>query len=104
MTILGLHSTMATDPLQLSIEGAPIISTKEVDEGFPEVKIACRSNIPDLPIELWIEVLSYLPPGSVRKVIGLNRYLFERGMDEIYEEVQMVANDGAGLKTFEQLR
>lgn len=73
-------------------------------EDAPISPVVHRSDVPDLPIELWIEVLSYLPPDCIRKVIGVNRYLFERGMDNIYEGVQVATNDGAGLKTFEQLR
>lgn len=87
---------MTTPDLQTA-EDAPISPVEQENDLH-------RSDVPDLPIELWIEVLSYLSPDCIRKVIGVNRYLFERGMDNIYVEVQVATNDGAGLKTFEQLR
>lgn len=41
----------------------------------------------DLPPELWLEILSYLPPDTLStKLIGVSRYLFEAGMNEVYEE------------------
>jgi hypothetical protein len=40
--------------------------------------------IRDLPAELWLEILSYLPPGHVRKLLGINRFLTEMALDEIY--------------------
>lgn len=38
----------------------------------------------DLPTELWVEILSYLPQGHVRKLLGINRFLTEVALDEIY--------------------
>ncbi|KAH9475279.1 hypothetical protein JR316_0012390 [Psilocybe cubensis] len=46
-----------------------------------------------LPIELWIEVLSHLPRGFRRKMIGVSRALFELAMDDIYEEIILCADD-----------
>jgi hypothetical protein len=57
----------------------------------------------DLPPELWVEIVSYLPKGSVWKMIGINRLLFELGMTELYEEVRLLGCDKAGYKTFEQV-
>jgi hypothetical protein len=47
----------------------------------------------DLPNELWIEILSYLPPHILStKLLGIgSRYLFEAGMNELYEEVRVVS-------------
>ncbi|TFK70986.1 hypothetical protein BDN72DRAFT_838231 [Pluteus cervinus] len=58
----------------------------------------------DLPTELWLNILSCLPRGSVRKLLGVNRTLFELAMDDIYEEVRFIADDKEIRKTFDQLR
>ncbi len=47
----------------------------------PAAKTVHKLNVPDLPIELWLEVLSYLPRGFVWKMVGMNRALFELGMN-----------------------
>ncbi|XP_006456529.1 hypothetical protein AGABI2DRAFT_122427 [Agaricus bisporus var. bisporus H97] len=38
----------------------------------------------DLPAELWLEILSYLSARHVRKLLGINRFLTELALDEIY--------------------
>lgn len=89
--------------LQLEIEETPLVTEQELDDIF-QGKIVRKLNVPDLPLELWMEVLAYLPRGFVWKLIGINRYLFEMGMNELYEEVRLMDYNGAGLKTFEQMR
>jgi hypothetical protein len=88
-------------PLQLSIDSAPLITEDEVDDVF-QGKIIHKLQVPDLPAELWMEILSHLPRGFVWKMIGINRLLFELGMNELYEEVRLIDFEGAGLKTFQQ--
>ncbi|KXN82784.1 hypothetical protein AN958_02149 [Leucoagaricus sp. SymC.cos] len=46
----------------------------------------------ELPIELWRDILSYLPNGTASRLIGVNRQLFEIGMNELYEEVSVGAS------------
>lgn len=99
-TICRPLSTM--QQLQLSIENAPLITQQEIDDIF-QGKIVRKLNVPDLPPELWMDILSYLPRGFVRKMIGINRFLFELGMRELYEEVRLLDYDNFGLKTFEQI-
>jgi hypothetical protein len=57
-----------------------------------------------LPIELWLEILSYLPRKSRRKAIGINRFFFELISDELYEELRIVADDSETLHRFSQLQ
>lgn len=38
----------------------------------------------DLPVELWLEILSYIPASHVRKLLGVNRFFTEMVLDEIY--------------------
>jgi len=57
-----------------------------------------------LPIELWLEIFSYLPRKSRRKAIGINRFLFELVLDELYEELRIVADDPETLYRFSQLQ
>lgn len=88
--------------LQLPVDDTILVTEEELDD-ILQGKIVHKLNVPDLPIEVWLEVLSYLPRGFVWKMIGVNRALFEMGMDELYEEVRLMDYNGAGLKTFEQM-
>jgi len=57
-----------------------------------------------LPLELWLEILSYLPQNSRRKIVGINRFFFELVLDELYEELHIVADDEETLYRFSQLQ
>ncbi|KAH6918569.1 hypothetical protein BKA70DRAFT_1457395 [Coprinopsis sp. MPI-PUGE-AT-0042] len=59
---------------------------------------------PDLPAELWLEILSYLPSSSFVKLIGVNKTFFELAFDDEYKEVRLLSRDLPTLRTFEQLR
>lgn len=63
-----------------------------------------RHGSQDLPVEIWTEILGYLPRGIAWKLIGVNRFLFQLGMDEIYEEIMFTDCDRRGLNVFEQVR
>jgi hypothetical protein len=58
---------------------------------------------PDLPVELWLEILAYLPRSALHKMIGLNRLLFELALNDLYEEVRFIADDKSMRKAFDQL-
>lgn len=58
----------------------------------------------ELPFELWLEILSYLPQGFHRRLIAVNRALFEYALDEIYKKVELVHDDENTLFTFTRLR
>jgi len=58
---------------------------------------------PDLPLELWLEILAYLPRSALHKLIGVNRFLFELALDDIYEEVRFIAGDKQMEKIFLQV-
>jgi hypothetical protein len=58
----------------------------------------------DLPPEIWFHIISFLPRSCVRKLIGVNRTLFEIALDEIYREVRLISDDGDTVNTFKQLR
>lgn len=47
----------------------------------------------DLPAEIWLHIISFLPRGKVRKLIGLNRVFYDAAMDEIFREVHLRANN-----------
>ncbi|KAJ3562050.1 hypothetical protein NP233_g9816 [Leucocoprinus birnbaumii] len=81
----------------------PLVTEQEI-VGISQGKIIHNLNVPDLPPEIWAEILSYLPRGSVRKMIGINRMLFELGMDELYKEICLTDYEDAGLKTFQQIQ
>ena len=58
---------------------------------------------PDLPLELWLEILSYLPRSALHRMIGINRTLFELALDEKYEEIRFLADNTEMAKIFRQL-
>lgn len=89
--------------LQSGLDGAPFSTADQLDN-ITRDRVVHTSHVPDLPAELWMEILSYLPQGFLRKMIGVNRCMFEQGMNEIYREVRMCDYHGAELKTFEQMR
>lgn len=63
------------------------------------------SAIPDsLAIELWIEILSYLPRDFRKKMIGVCRALFDLALDDIYEEVVLCADDDKSRFAISQLQ
>lgn len=59
---------------------------------------------PDLPVELWLEILTYLPRSTLHKLIGVNRTLFELALNDLYEEVRLISDDKDMEKTFNQLK
>ncbi|KAG5638220.1 hypothetical protein H0H81_001221 [Sphagnurus paluster] len=59
---------------------------------------------PDLPVELWQEILSLLPPHHVRKLIGVSRILFRMAMEDIYRELRFKSDDELMMKTFQKLK
>ena len=59
---------------------------------------------PDLPVELWLEILTYLPRSTLHKLIGVNRTLFELALNDLYEEVRIISDDKDMDKTFKQLK
>lgn len=61
-------------------------------------------STPDLPIELWLEILRYHPRSTLRKMMGVNRVLFELALDDLYSEVQLITDDEDAKRTFAQLR
>ncbi|KAF8907080.1 hypothetical protein CPB84DRAFT_1844186 [Gymnopilus junonius] len=57
----------------------------------------------DLPVELWLEILAYLPRTTLHKMIGVNRTLFELALNDMYEEVRLISDDKQMIKTLKQL-
>lgn len=45
-------------------------------------------------MEIWLCIISFLPRGKVRKLIGLNRAFYEVAMDDIFREVYFCTNNG----------
>ncbi|PPQ63643.1 hypothetical protein CVT24_004417 [Panaeolus cyanescens] len=50
-------------------------------------------RLPTLPVEIWIQILSYLPPRTVRKLITINRCLFQLALDDIYGQIDVMFDD-----------
>ena len=45
--------------------------------------------VSDLPPELWLEILSYLPDTYFRKMMGVSRTLYALALREIYRELDL---------------
>ena len=58
---------------------------------------------PDLPLELWLQILTYLPRNALHSMIGVNRKLLGLALDERYEEVRFIADNAEMAKIFQQL-
>ncbi|KAF9467636.1 hypothetical protein BDZ94DRAFT_1248606 [Collybia nuda] len=59
----------------------------------------------DLPLEVWLQIISLNPLRETRKLLGVSRVLFEYVMDDIYREVMLIPSDHSGpnLKTLFQI-
>ena len=55
----------------------------------------------DLPPELWLEVLSYLPAIYLRKMMGVSRTLYALALPEIFRELDL---RDANPRTMSQLK
>jgi len=49
----------------------------------------------DLPPELWLEILSYLPRIELRRMMGVSRTLYALVLPEIFRELDLAYADGA---------
>jgi hypothetical protein len=59
---------------------------------------------PDLPVELWLHLLDLLPKSYLRKMMGINRTLFELAMNEVYQEIRFIEDGRDMTRIFHQLR
>lgn len=60
--------------------------------------------VSDLPVEVWLQILSFVPTAHYPKLVGINRTLFTLVMDVIYQEVRFMDDSEQMLKTFHQLK
>lgn len=59
---------------------------------------------PDLPLELWLHVLGLLPKHYLRKMMGINRTLFELAMNEMYQEIRFIEDGQDMARILDQLK
>ena len=52
-----------------------------------------RREIPDLPPELWLEIISYLPDIYLRKMMGVSRTLYALALRKIFGELNLRYDD-----------
>ena len=57
-----------------------------------------RRETPDLPPELWLEILSYLPDIYLRKMMGVSRTLYALALPEIFRELDLLNDDPATIQ------
>ncbi|KAG2002573.1 hypothetical protein CC2G_004752 [Coprinopsis cinerea AmutBmut pab1-1] len=58
---------------------------------------------PDLPPEIWLEILAYFHPSFVVNMMGVSRFLFETAMDFKYRKFELISNDRASRRAITQL-
>jgi hypothetical protein len=58
----------------------------------------------DLPYDIWLEIVKFLPGDIVRRLFSVNRVLFEIAMDERYREVEIMTLDRRTLWILFRLR
>lgn len=58
----------------------------------------------NFPVEIWLEIISLLPDHDLRKLIGVNRTLFEMVLDDIYRDIRLISDDVKTIQTFEELK
>lgn len=52
----------------------------------------------DFPAEIWLLIVSFLPSERhIRKLLGLNRFLFETVMNDIYRDMKFYPRDDSLL-------
>ena len=106
---MKLGNNWASDCVDDRFDAGPVVP----EETHAATVQSCQSHsflitnlmpFPDLPTELWLEILSYLPRTALHKMIGVNRPLFELALNDLYEEVRFISDDRHMLKTFNQLK
>lgn len=50
-------------------------------------------TVPHFPNEIWAEIHTHIPPETVIKLIGVNRYFFDAAMNEIYKVIPVTNSD-----------
>jgi len=44
----------------------------------------------ELPVEIWLHIVGFIPADDRRKLVGVNRVFFELIMDELYGQLNFV--------------
>ncbi|KAF9467596.1 hypothetical protein BDZ94DRAFT_968545 [Collybia nuda] len=58
----------------------------------------------DLPVELWLHILELLPKHYLRKMMGINRTLFELATNDMYQEIRFIDDGKEMVRIFDQLK
>ncbi|KAF8063322.1 hypothetical protein FPV67DRAFT_1672353 [Lyophyllum atratum] len=69
---------------------------------IPSTGRPSATKMSDLPVELWLHILSFLPRHYKRRAMGTNRTLYEIAMNDIYREVRLISEHDRPV--FSQLR
>ncbi|KDR72839.1 hypothetical protein GALMADRAFT_228528 [Galerina marginata CBS 339.88] len=59
---------------------------------------------PGFPAELWLQILSYLPQGTVRRMVSVSRTLYELYLDDFYKTIDFSSDSERMLEKFQRLR
>lgn len=70
----------------------------------PSVEAATSSDVPQLPIELWMAIAEFIDPVELEKLIGVNRGFFEIAMDKRYTEVKLIEYPSRLLNKLDRLK
>ena len=58
----------------------------------------------DLPVEIWIRIISYLPDICLPKVMGVSPNIFAAVLSRLYRKVELHCVDSKALQRFRHLK
>ncbi|KAH6904871.1 hypothetical protein BKA70DRAFT_1294034 [Coprinopsis sp. MPI-PUGE-AT-0042] len=59
--------------------------------------------VPDLPVELWMQIVLHLTPNDATKLMGVNRTLFQLALDFKYKELCLLGTSPDQVRSLERL-
>ncbi|EAU86666.2 hypothetical protein CC1G_07324 [Coprinopsis cinerea okayama7 len=62
-------------------------------KGDVQAEETCHQKVPDLPVELWLQIAEFLKPEDKVRLLGVNRLFFELAMDQLYRNLSLVSSD-----------
>jgi hypothetical protein len=57
----------------------------------------------DFPADIWLYISQFLPDDLLQKMIGVNRLLFDIGMDRRYKSISFTSFKASEAKMLERL-
>jgi len=58
----------------------------------------------DLPVEIWIKIISYLPDSDLPKAMRISRNIFLAALSRLYRKTELHCVDSKTLQRFRHLK